>query len=194
MPRGSTVIRGVRGGLLLSDMSAQSAAFVWNPVTRRTIVRIPGDVIDATDNLVAWRGLECTLAACTLHVTDLTSGGRRDYANRAGVISADGAISPDGRRLVLSEFGDPSPAENGNLTSVVVIVFDLRSGSRVTVPGSKIANGGGFAAPGYYAVGWSPDSRYVVLLTRGQPALWAVGKRELWLTPPLPPDAAAVPS
>lgn len=194
LPAGSTVIRGVRGGLLLyDDPMKEPAAFVWDPFRRRTVLRIAGFAIDATSDLIAWQNSDCTLAHCAIHVIDLTGGHRRDYANPVGKMPQEGAISPDGRYLALREYGDPTAGDPGRLSSVAVTVIDLRTHADVTVPGSKIGLNSD-SSHGYNAVGWSPDSRYLVLQAGQQPALWRVGAPELWLTRPLPEDAVVVPS
>lgn len=191
LPAGSAVIRGVRGGLLLSDARRKEPmAYVWEPFGRRTVLRIGGPVIDATSDRVAWQDSGCTPAVCTVHVTDLTTGLRRDYAGRVGQMPQEGgAISPDGRYLALLGYGDPTPGDRSSLSSVAVAVIDLHTGAELAVPGSKVDSGHGF-----FALGWSPDSRFLVLEAGQQAALWRVGAPELWLPRPLPVDAVVVPS
>lgn len=180
LPRGTGLTRGVRGGLLLYDRD--SAAFVWNPVSGRVVLRVRGYVIHATGEVIATQDSACDLTRCLIHVHRLESGRQRDYATGVGRVPANGAISPDGRFLALKVHGDPDPS--GILTSASIVVIDLGGSRRMPVPGSEIANPSNLS-PGYYAVGWSSDSRYVIAQAGYQPVLWRVGASELRLPSPL---------
>lgn len=194
LPRGTELIRGVRGGLLLQDLRARGrAAFVWNPVSGRVVLRVRGHVIHATSEVIAAQDSDCDVTRCLLHVIRLESGRRSDYATGAGQVPANGAISPDGRFLALEVYGDPDPSDPGILTSASIVVIDLGGSRRMPVPGSEIANASNLS-PGYYAVGWSSDSRYVVAQAGQQPVLWRVGASELRLPSPLTDYVFIVPS
>lgn len=194
LPPDSHVIRGVRGGLLLTGSSRRpAAAFVWSPLSGKTGFRFSGQVMDSTSELVVWQqGADCSLQHCDIHVRDLATGAQRTFTNPAGEGPAlEGAISPDGRYFALQEYGDPDRSANGqgNLRSTAVAVLDLRTGRTVAVPGSKIAN-----TPGYSAIGWTPAGHYLIVQAGVQPALWRVGTPVLRLTAPLKDDVVIVPS
>ena len=186
LPANTGVIHGVTGGLLLNSATSRaSTAFVWNPATGVVGFRLFGQVLAATAQIIAWVDDGCSLTRCSVHVRNLVTGGQRDYLNPVGRITYDGALSPDGWYLALREDGDPDPSADaqGILTTEAVEVVDVGSGRWWFVPGSERGlNRSG--VPGYSAVGWSPDSRYLVLQVARQLALWSVGRPELWLPPP----------
>lgn len=197
LPRNSYVIRGVRGGLLLTRSYRKAAtAFLWDPLTGRTGFRLSGEVVDATSELIVWQqSADCSLTSCDIHVRNLVTETQRTFTNLAGEVAAvEGATSPDGRYFALREYGDPdrSAGGEGNLTSTAVAVLDLRTGRTIAVPGSKIANSSGYG-PGYSAIGWTPDGRYLIVQSGDQPALWRVGAPVLLLTAPLSQDVVLVP-
>jgi len=87
----------VDGALILQG---RRDLFAWDPVTGRTLRRIPGTfAIAARGSLVASCG--CTSA---LHITDVRTGKRRLVGGRFREAS-EGAFSPDGRWLAVAAQG-----------------------------------------------------------------------------------------
>jgi hypothetical protein len=119
--------------------------------TRREIGH--GLVAASSDTMVAWTPADCP-NACSLAVTDLTTGKTRRYAMPIYWVPEHGAFSPDGRSLALTF---PATGRTGVSRPGFVVVLDLRLTTFTRV--RNLRTGSGLGAE----VGWSPDGRYLVI-------------------------------
>jgi hypothetical protein len=152
-PGGRWPVAAVRDGLVVDD--GDRGLEVWNPRTRRAVLRLPSSFVAATyDDTIAW----CD-EAWGLHVTDVASRSTRRVPVPRGFAGFDcfrtGAFSPDGASLAVPLVGRRAPAARRQLG-----IVDLATGAAVAVPGSSVR-------PGYVFVTWSASGDEV-FLTGGQ--------------------------
>jgi hypothetical protein len=152
------VLRDTPSGLVLQRFSGPVGAGELvladreSGVPRRVLGRDRAAVA-AGDRAAAWVPADCA-NPCSLAVSELRGGSRRDYPMPDGRMPESGAFSPDGRLLALT-----FPAlRDGELTRPGYIgVLDVQTGGVVPVPELR-------TAPELGAnLAWSPDSRWLVI-------------------------------
>ncbi|MFL5913628.1 MAG: hypothetical protein ACJ768_24090 [Gaiellaceae bacterium] len=139
--------RSVGGELVLVDRESGAV--------RRMLGR-DRSVVAAGDRAAAWVPADCA-KLCSLAVSKLRGGGRRDYPMPYGRMPESGAFSPDGRWLALTfpAFGVGPVIRPG-----YVGVLDLRTGGVLPVPQVR-------TAPELGAdVTWSTDGRWMIIAVK----------------------------
>jgi hypothetical protein len=178
IPRETTVVRGLSGGLLLlHPWTEEYHVSVWDLDARRVRTRLPGGgSTQATSKVVA--GLTCRdfSVGCTVTVVSLGGPPRREWRLPPGAIAYQQRISADGKRLALRV----TDIDNGGRPiEHRVVVMDLQSGELSDVPGTRLAE------DVRVAFEWGPDSHGLALATSGLGpiAVWRLGGDHLDLLP-----------